>query len=101
MNAAKTVQAAFVTPCAIGTVRKDPLSYYDAIGIGYSAVADGGMLQMQASGFTENLGFNRGVAVTLKGGYNCGFSANSGWTTLSGSMTVVDGSVAIENLIIK
>jgi hypothetical protein len=101
MNAAKTVQAAFVTPCAIAPVRKDTLSYYDAIGIGYGAVADNGLLQMQASSFSENLHLNRSVAVTLKGGYDCGFTANTGWTTVSGSMTVSDGSAAIENLIIK
>jgi hypothetical protein len=101
MNAAKTVQAAFVTPCAIGPVRKDPLSYYDSIGIGYSAIADNSTLQMQGANFTENLTLNRSVDVTMKGGYDCAFSANTGWTTVSGNMTVSDGSVAIENLIIK
>jgi hypothetical protein len=101
MNAAKTVQAAFVTPCAIGPVRKDPLSYYDSIGIGYSAIADNSTLQMQGSVFTENLTLNRSVGVTMKGGYDCAFSANTGWTTVSGSMTVSSGNATIENLIIR
>jgi hypothetical protein len=101
MTAAKNVQAAFVTPCAIAPVRKDSLSYYDSIGIGYGAVADNSTLQIQGANFTENLNLNRSVAVTLQGGYDCGFTAHTGWTTLTGNVTVSSGNAAIENLIIR
>jgi hypothetical protein len=101
MNATKTVQASFVTPCAIGPVRNSPTSYFDAIMTGYNVAVDGGMMQMQALSFTENLNFNRSVAVTLQGGYDCGFSTNGGWTTLNSGMTVSAGSVTIDRLIVR
>jgi len=52
--------------------------------------------------FTENLTVTK--AVTLKGGYNAGFSSNAGlYSTLSGILTIGDagGSLTVENLIIR
>jgi hypothetical protein len=101
MTSAKTVRVSFETSCAIGPVRKDAQSYYDAIQAGYTDVADSGTLQMQAQSFTENISINRNVNINLKGGYDCSFSANSGWTTVSGVITISSGKVTVENIKIK
>lgn len=52
--------------------------------------------------FTENLTVTK--PITLKGGYNAGFSSNTGlYSTLSGILTIggTNGSLIVENLIIK
>jgi hypothetical protein len=47
------------------------------------------------------LTFDADYAVLLQGGYDSGFTANPGFTTLNGSLTVIDGTVTVENLSIK
>jgi hypothetical protein len=41
------------------------------------------------------------VAVVLKGGYGCEYSANTASSTINGSLTIKGGKVTLENLIIK
>ncbi|HDH11382.1 MAG TPA: hypothetical protein ENG83_04150 [Nitrospirae bacterium] len=61
---------------------------------------DGDTIQAQALTFTENLNFNRNISVTLEGGYDCNYSAIIGNTTLNGNMTISNGTITTENLII-
>ena len=41
------------------------------------------------------------VPVILKGGYDTGYSVNSGYSSLWGNVTIEQGSLVVENLIIK
>jgi alpha-tubulin suppressor-like RCC1 family protein len=50
---------------------------------------------------TEHLVFDRDIAVTLKGGYDSNFGANSGLTILKGTLTITSGSVIMENIVIQ
>jgi hypothetical protein len=43
----------------------------------------------------------KGTTVTLEGGYDCTYSSNPGFTTVNGTLTIKDGKVTVENLIIK
>ncbi|HTZ17676.1 MAG TPA: SBBP repeat-containing protein [Dissulfurispiraceae bacterium] len=101
VNAATMVKASFDTQCAIAPVRKDTTSYYDTIWAGYSGVADAGTLQIEAQTFAEDLTLNRNISVKFQSGYNCNYSANSGFTTINGSMTISGGTVTIENIILS
>ena len=57
---------------------------------------------MEAVSFNENLSLSRNVAITLKGGYDCSFSANPGFTTVHGNMTISGpGTVTVENVVIR
>lgn len=50
--------------------------------------------------FTENLTITK--PLVLKGGYDAGFSSNTGlYSTLSGLLTISGGSLSVENLVIK
>ena len=49
----------------------------------------------------ENLVFDKPLAVTVKGGYDIEFKANTGNTTVVGSVIIEKGSVTIENLTIR
>jgi hypothetical protein len=73
---------------------------YATIRDAYAAAADGNTIEMQAVDFTETLGFDRNIAVILDGGYNSGFTSNTGTTSISGSMTISSGTVTVGNIII-
>jgi hypothetical protein len=47
---------------------------------------------------TENINFNRNITVTIQGGYNCNHLAVTGKTIISGSMTISNGKVTMENV---
>ena len=50
---------------------------------------------------TENLSLNRNVPIFLKGGFDGSFSANDGYTTIHGILTIGLGSLTVENVIVK
>ena len=68
----------------------------------YAAVADGtaATVLVQAVDFSENLTLDKNINFTLDGGYDAGFSVATGISTLSGTITVAHGSLAVENLMI-
>ncbi|MDA8105399.1 MAG: M4 family metallopeptidase [Nitrospiraceae bacterium] len=49
------------------------------------------------------LNYHGGVLITLSGGYDCGGSTNSAsaYSALIGSLTITNGTITVENLIIK
>lgn len=51
--------------------------------------------------YLENLVYERGINCTLSGGWNSNFSAVSGYTKISGKLTIKSGSMIVGNLIIK
>jgi hypothetical protein len=80
--------------------------YYTSIQTAYNAAATDQTIAMQAHSFTENLSLTSpsNINVSLKGGYDCDFALNPGFTTVntvSGPVTIGNGKVTIENLIIK
>ncbi len=77
--------------------------YYSTLQDAYDnqATADRDTIQSQATNFTENLNINRPISVTLNGGYDCGYTTQTGKTTLNGTMTIYNGTVTIENFILQ
>ena len=67
----------------------------------YDICPTGGIVQIQALDFIENLKCDHPVSVKLEGGYDPDFTNNSSYTVINGSMTVSDGTVTVENLIVK
>ncbi len=68
----------------------------------YNVAFSGQTIMIQALGLTETLLLNLNIDVMLQGGYECGFpSAPPGRSTIKGSLTISDGTVTIENLIIQ
>jgi PKD repeat protein len=74
--------------------------YFSSIQGGYGQLQSGQSLQMQALDFTESLNLQNSVAVTLRGGYGCDYSANQGYTTIHGSVTIRAGTVTVERITI-
>ncbi len=66
----------------------------------YGNAATGNTLQMKAvtlGGLTAN----RNITLTLKGGYNDAYSANCSYSTIQGGLTVRQGKIVADNIIIK
>jgi hypothetical protein len=76
--------------------------YYSTIHDAYTAATDGKSIQMQALDFTEtDLNLNKGISVTLVGGYDCDFSPIMGFTTIHGTVTLSGGTVIVENVTVQ
>jgi len=70
----------FTASCAYLSVRLARATpvYYSSLQSAYNAAVNGDIIQSQAITFTENLSINRNISVTLQGGYDCGYTINSG-----------------------
>jgi alkaline phosphatase len=89
-----------VATCSNDPVRIDrtiPL-YFSSLQAAYSAAVHGDIIQSRAMEFTEDVSVNQNMSVTIRGGYNCDYSNNEGQTILNGTMTISNGTTAIENV---
>jgi hypothetical protein len=75
---------------------------YETVQAAMDKAGDGAEISATAYVFTEHLLFTQLGTVTFKGGYDCGFSQNPGYTTITGSVTVSGtGTLITENVIIR
>ena len=75
---------------------------YYTIQDAYNNAATGSTLQITEGLFNAgSLEFNRNISTRVTGGYDCGYSAKTGYSTVDGTVTIKDGSVTVEGLIIK
>ena len=88
-----------VTPSSIRIEGTTP-EYYATIQDVYNAVADGHIIQIQALDFTEILSLNRDVSITVQGGCNTEFNGYSGTTSISGTVTISNGTIYIAGIMI-
>jgi hypothetical protein len=76
-------------------------TWYSLLQSAYNEAASGDDILALDSDFHEDLNFNRNVSLALQGGYGPDFYNVTGSTVLNGKLTISDGTVIIENLIIK
>lgn len=97
MNGEKTVGANFI-PAALlridGTIYKTLQQVYDA-------AYDGAVIQLLDNTVAGTLDANRNIAVKLRGGYDAGYATTPGTTTLTGSLTVSEGALLVDRIVIK
>jgi photosystem II stability/assembly factor-like uncharacterized protein len=74
---------------------------YSSIQAAYDGTINGETIESQALHFSGNLVFDRNVTVTLQGGYDSTYTTNPSSTTINGALTISDGTVKVENIIIK
>lgn len=99
MSGDKTVTATFdqFPPVKAGTAT---MGYYADLATAYAAAPDASLftIQAQAVEFIGDLLLNRNVAVDFSGGYDSIFSTVSGASTISGTLTIGDGSLTVNGL---
>jgi hypothetical protein len=86
--------------CALDSVRISGVGFL-SINNAYSAAATDQTIQAQAQNFTEDLNLTTSIPVTFRGGYDCQFLSNPGFTTVTGSVTIQNGKVTMDKIIIK
>lgn len=74
---------------------------YSSLASAYSASASGATIKAWGLTFDENLTCGQLKNVTLKGGYDQNYTINGGYSTLHGSLSITNGSVTVERLIVR
>lgn len=73
-------------------------SYYPNIQSAYNSATESSVIKLLAIDFTESFTANRNVAVTLEGGYQCGFVTNLGNTVMHSMPHLSSGTVKMRNI---
>jgi len=77
-------------------------SYYSNLAAAYAAATTGCKVQLTARTFAGPFVFNRGIVVTLESGYDATYSATrSGYSELTGSVTISGGQVTMDRVVVK
>jgi hypothetical protein len=76
---------------------------YDSISLAYGGAAtNGDIIKVIASNQMEgSLDFHSGKSVALIGGYDCVFSNIVSYTVVTGSITITNGTMILENIVVK
>jgi len=101
MDQGRAVLAAFGIDPAYGVWIDPGLNYYNSIGNAYQTAGIYAHIKACRLNFNEILFFGAPKTITLSGGWNSAYTNKAGVTTVSGSMTVGNGSVTVENLAIR
>jgi parallel beta-helix repeat protein len=101
MDSDKAVTAAFNEDKDHKTLIYGTSSYNPTLITAYGAASNGNVIQAWGTDFNENLNLNLSKTLILKGGFNQGYTAYGGYTTLHGTLTVGTGSLTLENLQIQ
>ena len=75
--------------------------YYDVLSEALAEPQPGDVINVRAEAFTGDLIIDTPNSITLEGGYDCGYYAATGFTTLTGNMTVSNGTVTLGDFIIQ
>jgi hypothetical protein len=76
-------------------------AYYYYLDEALTACGTGSILRLQQAVFTENATLASGAAITLEGGYDSTYASRSGYSTLSGILTIGNGSMVVDMLTVK
>jgi hypothetical protein len=99
MDGVKSVTATFIILPPVLTGEH----YFESLQSAYVAAAAGPTIMAKAVELAAgDLTLNLGKTVLLKGGYDSSYGSNiGGYTTMAGILTLVNGSLTVENLIVK
>jgi YD repeat-containing protein len=81
----------------VGTSTTYSLKIQDA----FTAATSGDTIKTLAQGLTENLVFSNTATVSLKGGFTPGFTSNTGYTTLNGTLKISAGRLNVGKIVLK
>ncbi len=75
--------------------------YFTALQDAYDSAVQGDSIQVQNTLLTDDLIANRNISITITGGYSCDFSAVTGNTEIAGTLTISDGMISLEHLVVQ
>ncbi|HTZ18468.1 MAG TPA: S8 family serine peptidase, partial [Dissulfurispiraceae bacterium] len=74
---------------------------YTLVSPAYTDSITGDTIEMRATSFAGDLAFNSNKSITLKGGYAAGYATQNGTTTINGKLTISNGSVVIDKVVLN
>lgn len=74
---------------------------YETLNNAYNAQNKSAQMLATEYTFVEDFTLNRGIAVSLMGGYDLAFSKRHGYTTINGKLTIMTGGLAADMLIVR
>ncbi len=101
VTADHTLQATFQQNFVLRLWGTNSETWYTLIQGSFDAATNGDDILSLNSDFAENLNFDQDIAILLQGGWGPDFDFVTGFTTINGNLTISNGTVIIENLIIK
>lgn len=72
--------------------------YFPLLLSAYAAAQTGDTIEALAAEFIEDLILDRPIVITLKGGYDCGYSVNGSKTIVQGNLVISAGQVIIDGI---
>jgi uncharacterized repeat protein (TIGR02543 family) len=97
VTTAKTITANFA-PIPNAMVSAMP---YGTLSGAYAGISPGGVIESRNVAFVENLTLDRGIGLTLEGGYTDDFGSIAGYTTLIGVLTINADSLTVDRLVVQ
>jgi PKD repeat protein len=91
------VKTDYIASCGLIRVQGPPVIYYPTLLDAYNAAEDGETIQGRDHTFSESLYFNSDKSILLEGGYDCSYTTITGRTTISGNVTIGNGTVTIQS----
>jgi hypothetical protein len=82
--------------CVEGT----PMDCYPSLQSAYDHAGNRGAILVKGVTFNEDLTASSTNEITITGGYNSDYSSVTGFATLNGTLTVSNGTLTLENLVI-
>ncbi|MFZ2198853.1 MAG: thrombospondin type 3 repeat-containing protein, partial [Thermodesulfovibrionales bacterium] len=81
----------------------DTSTYFELLqtALSYASLSNESVVGSHDADFTEAVNFNQAKTITLRGGYDCGYSAVTSNARIHGSLTIRAGTVRVENIVIK
>ena len=76
-------------------------NYFASLQDAYEQANGGNTLNAIVYSFSENLKIDRSITVTLRGGMSSDFLNQAAYTTLKGSLTVVQGTLIVDHLVVQ
>ena len=67
----------------------------------YAVVALNNVIEIKALTFVEDLLLNRGLNITLRGGFADNYSGQTGYTELDGKLTISSGTIVLDRIVVK
>ena len=99
MNSDKNVTAVFDFHTAHKV--KTPEGHYSTLQEAYNAALHGSTVQAWGTLFQENLTCGQNKSIFLQGGFDGGYDMNNSYSLLEGVLTIQQGSLTVENLVIR
>jgi hypothetical protein len=100
MDSNKAVTAIFINVAPACINGPNP-RYFNRLQTAFNEATNNSIVLARIYDFNEDLALNKGIGITLKGGYDTNYAVTSEFSSLTGTLTIVSGAMTVDRLLIK